>query len=143
MAVVQASRDQPPQQSMGSFRTACLWSAFRQELYIGFMEHRPLRCEAPFLPTSDESQDDWNWSLRAVSNCADVVNCVFGSSPNKMQRINELSVQVKTWENCRPESFDPLTPFWQQLDPLQFFPECPMLARCHGRFTSRKIGTIG
>jgi len=139
-AVVQASRNNsssPPNRT-SEFRQACLWSAFRQELYVGFMEHRPLRCEAPLLPFDDSAWDDWTWSLKAVSICADVVNCVFDGSRKTSESIDLLSTQVQAWQDKKPASFEP---FLQSSGTKSVLPDCPMLATCHGK--SQVDGRVG
>lgn len=131
-AVVQVQRDQsssPPDRT-SDFRQACLWSAFRHELYVGFMEHRQLRCDAPTLPLDSSTWDDWTWSLKAVSDCAEVVNCVFDSNHHNVERIALLAEQITAWDGQKPKSFEPfMSTAWCS---STGFPDSPLLASCHG-----------
>lgn len=130
-AVIQASQDQSPSMQASSFRQACLWAAFRQELYIGLKEHRPVRCQAPRNSSRVNIRDDWQLALRAVSDCAEVVNCVFGNDKSP-ETIDHLTNRLRSWQRETPVSFRPLG----QVDRLNFpateFVGVALLAPCHG-----------
>jgi len=133
-AVMQASVADMSSAPNNDFRRACVLSAFRQELYICFMEQRPLRCEAPlYLIERRTEDDDWSWAQKAVFDCAAVVDYVFGDHPKTIARTSQLADQIKAWRAHRPITFEPLgTPGWLR-DEGACFADVPLLAPCHGR----------
>lgn len=129
-AIIRASQDQSPSGGASRFRQACLWAAFRQELYIGLKEHRPVRCSAPVLPPSDNLRDDWDWALCAVSDCAEAVNCVFGDSKS-LELINHLHDRINMWQMRAPRSFEPLGGTNSLRTSASGIASFPLLAPCH------------
>ncbi|KAM0715248.1 hypothetical protein Q7P37_008746 [Cladosporium fusiforme] len=106
-AIIRASQDQSPSEHASHFRQACLWASFRQELYIGLKEHRPVRCQAPRPCCRENLRSDWDWAQCAVSDCAEVVNCVFAEERN-CELVRHLSGQLHQWQSQVPRSFEPL-----------------------------------
>jgi hypothetical protein len=135
-AIMQASQGQSPSGQASRFRQACLWSAFRQELYIGLKEHRPVRCQPPQPCSRDTIRDDWDWALYSVSTCAEVVNCVFGKEMHT-DLVRRLNDQVCSWQAQGPKSFQPLgtAPALNKNAPE--FLSLPLMAPCHGNSSSK------
>jgi hypothetical protein len=140
-AIIQASQGQSPSGQASRFREACLWSAFRQELYVGLKEHRPVRCKAPQPCSRDTVRDDWDWALYSVSTCAEVVSCVFGQEM-RADLVRRLYDQVCSWQAQGPKSFQPLgnAPDLNKLAPE--FLNLPLLAPCHGKPSNKVLTSL-
>jgi hypothetical protein len=139
-AIMQASQGQSPSGQASRFRQACLWSAFRQELYIGLKEHRPVRCQPPQPCSRETIHDDWDWALYSVSTCAEVVNCVFGKEIHT-DLIRLLNDQVCSWQAQGSKSFQPLGTAPDLNKSASEFLCLPLLAPCHGK-PSNKMSVL-
>jgi hypothetical protein len=139
-AIMQASQGQSPSGQASRFRQACLWSAFRQELYIGLKEHRPVRCQPPQPCSRETIHDDWDWALYSVSTCAEVVNCVFGKEIHT-NLIRLLNDQVCSWQAQVSKSFQPLGTAPDLNKSASEFLCLPLLAPCHGK-PSNKMSVL-
>ena len=111
-------------------RQACLWTAFRQELYIALVEHRPVQWLVP-RPAVDIA-DDWTWALKTLENCGRVTQHVFNSEHRSRDEYNHLASEVRYWRERRPSTFDSLLPERASDEAKGTFPDKPLLGSCHG-----------
>lgn len=83
-------------------------------------------------------RDDWDWALCAVSDCADVVNCVFGEE-RREELMHHLHDRVHLWQSRDHPSFQPLG----ATDNLQAtaleISDFPLLAPCHGKSSAMRM----
>lgn len=130
-AVIHASNDRASAQTASHFRQACLLGAFRQELYIGLTAQRPVQYSIP-SHLAELLTDDWCWAKVAVTDCATVVNHVYGEETTP-ERTALLSQGIRNWQEDVPQSFRPLGDEEALQGCAASFPSCPMLAPCHGK----------
>lgn len=131
-AVILASQDKSDTAISTSIRQTCLFTAFRQELYIALMAQRPVQYAVPYEERRETISDDWTWARRAVTDCASVVNYVFGGDRDP-DRGSALDQNIRSWQQDGPLSFRSLD-HWDFAEArVNGIPDCPMLAPCHGK----------
>jgi len=106
----------------GGLRHAAFWVGLRQEIYVAFVNQRPIiPLEHCNIDRSLEPAPDYTWSCRMVVLCADVIRWCFGSKDHCLATYTALADQVEQWNNSKPCSF---TPIYQQAAGVdQIFPQ--------------------
>lgn len=106
----------------GGLRHAAFWVGLRQEIYVAFVNQRPIiPLEHCNIDRSLEAAPDHIWSCRMVVLCADVICWCFGSEDHSLAAYSALADQVEQWNNCKPSSFTPI--YQQEASVDNIFPE--------------------
>ncbi|KAF2152781.1 hypothetical protein K461DRAFT_152808 [Myriangium duriaei CBS 260.36] len=94
----------------GGLRLASFWVGLRQEIYVAFVNQRPilLPLEVFIRDRSFAAAEDGIWANRAVALCAEVISCCFGKPRDFTARLSELTQYAQEWLNHTPTSFTPL-----------------------------------
>lgn len=115
-------------------REAAFWAAFRQEVYVSSMTHRPprLHVDSAILEHSFGPADDWVWSRRSIAHCGNVLQFAYGLESTSGYRFQKLMEENERWSKDRPRSFDPL---YQGADNEinDMFPDLRFQAEWHGK----------
>lgn len=120
----------------GSLSAASFWIGLRQEIYSAVMNHQPVRMPLvhSLVDRSLNVTDDYTWSNRAITHCADVLNFCFGDNSQPVgMRWSELDTWNKQWCHSIPESFTPI--YRKDRTGNQAFPEIWYQSGCNGMNT--------
>ncbi|KAI5370836.1 putative zn(2)-C6 fungal-type DNA-binding domain, fungal transcription factor [Septoria linicola] len=106
----------------GGLRQAAFWVGLRQEVYVAFVNQRPVlpALEHCNVDRSFDAAEDHVWSCRMVVLCADVLRFCFGEAPQTIDGYRYLETQVETWWSCKPSSFTPV--FYREPEGEEIFP---------------------
>lgn len=106
-AIIRAAEQSYAATSGPDWRQAIYWAAFRQELWISLMTQKAFKLHIFPADRSLEPATDSMWATRTIAHLGDVSNFVFGEERNSVARYNQLMDENKSWNQCRPDSFDP------------------------------------
>jgi hypothetical protein len=83
---------QQPSWISSSLRQASFWVGLRQEIYIAFVNERPVKMnlEHSFIDQSLSAADDNTWANRIIVNCAKITQFCFGQDEAKSTAMNNL-----------------------------------------------------
>lgn len=114
-------------------REAAFWAAFRQEVYVSSMTHRPprLHVDSAILEHSFGPADDWVWSRRSIAHCGNVLQFAYGPNSTSTYQFQKLMEDNDRWSNDRPTSFDALYRGAEN-EINDMFPDLRLQAEWHG-----------
>lgn len=128
---------QQPSWISSELRQASFWVGLRQEIYIAFVNERPVKMnlEHSFIDQSLSPADDNTWANRIIVNCAKITQFCFGQDEKQSHRYEELEDYDRKWRESRPVSFLPLSRRPPDPSRGEVFPEIIYLNHAVGKFT--------
>lgn len=83
----------------GGLRQAAFWVGLRQEVYVAFVNQRPVlpALEHCNVDRSFDAAEDYIWSCRMVVICADVLRFCFGDAHHSLATFKFLEDRVEQW----------------------------------------------
>ncbi|KAF7185048.1 hypothetical protein HII31_13671 [Pseudocercospora fuligena] len=108
----------------GGLRQAAFWVGLRQEVYVAFVNQRPVlpALEHCNIDRSFDAAEDHIWACRMVVLCADTIRFCFSDHPQTIANYTYLTSQVSQWHTSKPLTFTPIYTH-QPSNPYQIFPE--------------------
>ncbi|KAK4506883.1 hypothetical protein PRZ48_000616 [Zasmidium cellare] len=119
----------------GGLRQAAFWVGLRQEVYVAFVNQRPVlpALEHCNVDRSFEAAEDHIWACRMVVLCADVLRYCFSESQESQAQslatCRYLVEQVQQWYDSKPASFTPV--FHREPTESEVFPEIWYVSDSH------------
>jgi hypothetical protein len=93
----------------GGLRNAAFWVGLRQEIYVAFVNQRPIiPLEHCNLDRSLSAATDDIWACRSVVLCADIICWCFGSEEHTSAAWSTLTEAVDQWHFAKPASYTPI-----------------------------------
>jgi hypothetical protein len=118
-------------------RQASFWVGLRQEIYIAFVNQRPVKTnlDYSFIDQSFDLADDNTWANRIIVNCAKITQFCFNEGDYGPYSYQGLLDYDTEWLDSRPPSFLPLS--FQPPDPSrgEVFPEIIYLNHAVGQLS--------
>lgn len=102
---------QEPSRISSGLRQASFWVGLRQEIYIAFVNQRPVKMnlKQSFIDQSFRPADDNTWANRIIVNCAKITQFCFGEEERRVHSYGELNEYDRKWRECKPLSFLPVS----------------------------------
>ncbi|EME49909.1 hypothetical protein DOTSEDRAFT_68653 [Dothistroma septosporum NZE10] len=115
----------------GGLRQAAFWVGLRQEVYVAFVNQRPVlpALEHCNVDRSFETADDHIWACRMVVLCADTLRFCFSDGHHTAVNYKYLEEQVQHWWTSKPSSFVPV--YYREPEGEEAFPEIWYVADEH------------
>jgi hypothetical protein len=97
--------------SCGGLGEAASWLSLRQDIYNSLTLNKPLNVHLGNYELSQSfySTDDTAWANRMVHIFARILSAAFRATPDmNREEWDELDGAAKSWQNQRPETFNPI-----------------------------------
>ncbi|RDW58358.1 hypothetical protein BP5796_12288 [Coleophoma crateriformis] len=119
-----------------SLRQASFWIGLRQEIYMAFVNQRPVKTKLDhsFVDRSFSPADDDTWANRIIVNCAEITKFCFNQDEQTISNYKKLKDYDAQWLDSRPLSFLPLSYREPDQSIGEVFPEICYLSHAIGQF---------
>jgi hypothetical protein len=96
----------------GGLRLAAFWVGLRQEIYVAFVNQRPIMFPLQHcnVDRSFEATDEGMWANRIIIHCAETIQWCFGLQEHERStaRFAELLSYAENWSKATPPCYTPL-----------------------------------
>ncbi|KAH0362697.1 hypothetical protein KCU65_g7883, partial [Aureobasidium melanogenum] len=111
----------------GGLRLAAFWVGLRQEIYVAFVNQRPISFPLQHcnVDRSFGAADEGTWANRIIFHCAETIQWCFGLLEHERStaRFEELLSYAGNWRNFLPPCFIPVYYHYADADSDAVFPE--------------------